>query len=387
MLNVTLHVRNAALERVARIEDFSVASLVPRFNDLGSWMIQGIPLASEVGNALVPGAGIVALLGDQVLMSGPMLFPEITFGPTGYMLNASGCDDMIAAYSRVIYPDPTTYPDGSGQWSVYSDDRSGPAETVMKEYVEANAGPSALSGRRYQGLIVAPDTALGDSVTYTARLTALGDAMNQLALSGGGLRYYVVQDEDDLVFHVAEPTDRTGTVKFNPTLGNVRTLRYGRKMGSTNSVLVGGGGDATARVFQIVQDSASQAQWGITLETFKDQRQTSDLTELQQAGAEELYNHSDQDGVEIEPIDTAALTFGTDYDLGDLVSVVINGLPITEAIREVRIDQTREGQRVIPVVGTPGVIETATSERRILDLLFQRQRQLARRLGVLEVAQ
>lgn len=385
---VVLHVRDASLNRVAQVEDFTSAQLALRFNDVGAWLIEGMPLSSVAAQALVPGAGIVATQGDRVLLSGPLLFPEITWDENGYVLNASGADDMLAVYGRLTFPDPSMYPDPvTGQWSVYSDDRGpDPAETVMKEYVEANAGPSALSPRQVTGLTIAPDTGLGDTVSFSARNEAMGGVLRQLATAGGGLRFTVVQESGGLVFDVAEVVDRSATARFSPTLGNLQHLRYGRKMASTNWVLVGGGGDGVARVFVTGTNADSIATWGMVLEGFRDQRQTSVVDELLAAAAEELAEKGDQDGIALEPIDTDALAFGTDYGLGDMVTVLVDGVPITEPIREARIEIKDDVATVFPIVGTPAQVETGTDEARAMDLLFARLRQQAQRLSLLEVA-
>lgn len=389
MDTVTLHVRDADRQRVALIEDFASATIIPRFNQTGAWLIQGMPLSSRAAQALVPGAGIIAMLGDRVLLSGPLVFPEITWGPDGYLLNASGTDDLLAVFGRLMFPDPSAYPDAvTGKWSVYSDDRGpDPAETVMKEYVDANAGPGALSARRWAGLTIAADQGIGDDVSFSARNYVLGDALSQLAIAGGGLRFTVTQDDEDLVFDVTQPADRTATARFSPVLGNLDSLKYGRKMATTNWALVGGGGEGVDRVFVSTSNPISIAAWGMMVETFRDQRQTEVVTELLAAGQEELENNGDQTGLELVPLETEAVTFGDTYDVGDEVTVIVNGVAITDIVREARIEVADDVATVTPVVGTPGAVETGTDAERGMDLLFNRMRQQARRLSLLEVAQ
>lgn len=387
MENITLHVRDANLQRVCALDDFTKATLIPRYNDVGAWLVEGIPLASRAGQALVPGAGIVAMQGDTVLLSGPLLFPEITWDDNGYLLNASGSDDMVAVFGRLTFPDPAAYPNASGLWSVYSDDRGpDPAETVMKEYVDANAGPGALSARRWAGLTIAADTGLGSTVSFSARNWNLGELLSQLAIAGGGLRFNVVQVGGALEFDVTVPADLSATARFSPSLGNLAGLKYGKKMATTNWVLVGGGGDGVARVFVTTNNVASITEWGMVLEGFKDQRQTIVVDELLAAGEEELATNGDQTGIELQPLDTAAVSFGEDYTVGDQVTVMVDGVPVVEVVREARIELADDAQVVTPVVGTTGYVETGTDEARAVDLLFGRQRQNARRLSLLEVA-
>lgn len=377
-----LWVRDANRELVAPIEQFTSATIKPVFNDMGAWLIKGIPVGSDAASALVPGAGIIAVRNDDVVMSGPLLFPSLDWSDKGYVLDASGADDNLALWARLCYPDAPSLDLNAA----YSDDRSGPAETVMRQYVDNNAGPSAAMARQWAGLVMETDFARGDDVAYSARLDTLGDVLVQLALVGGAWGFRVLQTSDGTTLHfqVYDPVDRSDTVKFGAGFGNLKHSTYGLKAGALNHVVVGGGGDGTLRTFVELDNLDSQLLWGMRIEGFKDQRQTSVVDELDQAGQEELDTKSDQTNLTLEVINTDAVSYGTSYNLGDTVTVVVDGVGIAELVRSIQFDLTDRGETITPVVGTAGAVEAGTSEARAVDVLLARIRTLARNLSRIE---
>jgi hypothetical protein len=71
----------------------------------------------------------------------------------------------------------------------------------------------------------------------------------------------------------------------------------------------------------------------------------------------------------VTPIDTGAMAYGIDYDLGTIVTAVVEGVPLREAIREIRISLTPDGpQRIVPVIGTPGRHDVLAVFRRLAGL-------------------
>lgn len=377
-----LWVRDANRELVAPIEQFTSATFKPVFNDLGAWLIKGIPMTSDAAVALVPGAGIIAVRNDDVVMSGPLLFPTLDWSDNGYVLDASGADDNLALWARLCFPAAPSL----NLNAAYSDDRSGAAETVMRQYVDNNAGPSAAVARQWAGLALETDLGRGDAVSYSARLDTLGDVLVQLALAGGawGFRVRQASDETALHFQVYDPEDRSSYVKFGAGMGNLKHYTYGRKAGALNHVIVGGGGEGTLRTFVELDNLDSQVLWGMRIEGFKDQRQTTDTTELAQAGQEELDTKSDQTNLTLEVINTDAVAYGTSYNLGDTVTVVVDDEGIAELVRSIQFDLTDKGETITPVVGTAGAVEAGTSEARAVDVLLARIRTLARNLSRIE---
>lgn len=387
----TFHVRDRTGQRIAAINDYAKVKLVQRYNAVGAWVIEGVPMTSRAASVLVPGAGIEALRDGELVLSGPMLKPTLAWSSAGYTLTASGVDDNLLLAGRLCYPAaPSINPN-----SAYADVRTGVASTVMAAYVNNNLGPLADSTRR-QDVGMGADPATGLAVSYSARFDRLLDVLFQLGLpevAGGlGLGFRIAAVDPDVYgysrqFQMYTPNNLVTTVQFSATRGNLQSYTYDREMAALNYVLVGGGGDGTLRVFQADQNADSIAEWGLRLEGFKDQRQTSVLADLVQAAADELAVKGDQASLELQPEDTDAMAWGTDWVLGDQVRVLIDGAPVDDVVREVTIELAgTEPEVVTPTVGTPGAVAAGSSADAALGLLFTRQADLARRLGRLERA-
>ncbi len=53
------------------------------------------------------------------------------------------------------------------------------------------------------------------------------------------------------------------------------------------------------------------------------------------------------------PLDTDGQMFGTDWTLGDIVTVIAGGLTVIDQIREVHVTLDDAGVTIIPSVGQP----------------------------------
>jgi hypothetical protein len=377
-----IYVRDAYLNRVAEVDDFKFLDMVLRFNSPSSWALD-LPTDSFAARELIkPKAGIIVVRDGQTILSGMVTNRKRKWDSSGDITTVTGVDDTIWLARRLAYPVPNGPPYSASEYDV----RTGAAETVMRQYVDYNAGANARSERRVPGLVLAADQGRGKTVTGRARFHVLLEILQSLALAGGDLGFRIVQVGKNLEFQVYEPSDKTKTAIFSPLLGNLREFEYSSDDAEANYVIVGGQGEGTARTFVERGDSASITKYG-RIESFLDRRDTTDSTELNQAIDEELAQKAEQMSLSISPIDTEQLQFGRDYGLGDKVSVVIThpneiveveeinyfiseyqAVPfqnerirkiqekidvIQDVVREVKISITPEGESVVPSVGTP----------------------------------
>jgi hypothetical protein len=367
-----LHVRSADLRRVAEVDDYTQLELVMRFNRTGTWVLD-LPAGTEAAAALAGfDAGLIVTRDGRTVMSGPVTGITRQRDADTNSLTVAGVDDSVWLARRLALPVPSGPPYTAAAYDV----RSGAAETVLRAYVDANLGPGARPERRVLGLTLAPDQLRGKTVKGRARFQTVGELLARLALVGLG--YRIVQVGNGLVFEVYVPTDRTRTAVFSEELGNLDGFTYQAQAAEANYVIAAGGGEGTARVFAERGDSTSIVRYG-RIETFLDQRQTTDPTELQQAIDEELAERAEQVGLSISPADTEALKFGRDYDLGDRVTVMVDSTPIRDVLREVKITLDGGGETVTPTVGTPDGPRPGQVLR-----LFDRMRSLQRRVSNVE---
>lgn len=365
--------------------------LRPIHLDVGEWLIE-LPfdgdLTGPAGQLLTPRAGVVFAVNDTIVMSGPVTRPTRIRADDGtHTLQVAGNDDLWYLATRHARQSPAEPSPTGGLYSTDRDVVTGPAETVIKHYVDVNAGPAAVAARRIPGLQLAPDLARGSTVTGSARLPdPLVELIAGLA-AVGGLGFRAVQTAPGTTtFDVFTPADRTGSVKFSTTLRNLRSYEYEVEAPTATHVTVGGAGEGAARYYH---EAAVTSAWG-RIETFVDQRHTTDPAELAQAADEALSEGAERFSVRAELQPTPAHQWApvvtspaaATYDLGDQVAVVIDGVEITETIRELRIvHEAGKGTQIVPIVGTRNQGDPAD---RTYESLIRSLRSLARRLDVLE---
>lgn len=371
----TIHVRrNSDLARVAQLADYVDCELAPRFNDVGTWTLNLDRRQAAAALLTDPAYGIEVVRDGDPVFSGPVRAMKHVRARSASTLTVAGPDDMVWLARRRAHPQPATAapPYNTAEFDV----RTGACSTVLRQYVDVNAGPGALTQRRVPGMTLSTDPAAGTTVTGRARWEQLLEFLRGLALTGGGLGFRVLQQSGALVFDVYQPADKSATVVFSEELGNLEGYTYERTGPEVNYVYLGGAGEGAARVIRENQISASVVDWG-RAEDFVDARSLTNADEMTQASFEALTERGDTTGLSITPVDTAGQAFGTHYALGDRVSAVVDGATVQELIREVKIRLTPDGPATVaPQIGTPG--------RTSVLALFDGFKRLRRRITNLE---
>jgi hypothetical protein len=360
--DLTVEVRNANLERVGQLlpRDLVGFSAVLRFNNVGNWSIP-LPANNLMAEALrAPGAGIIVTGPDGVIMSGPTTSAKRTQSqddPIGTWL-ISGLDDSVVLSERLAYPTPTTA-DVAAQTNAH-DIRTGIASTVMNAYVDANIGPSAPTARKIPTLTLAADSATGSTVTGNARFDRLGELLNGLSLIDG-LGFDIKQTGASLQFRVYQPTDRSASVRMDIDNNGLTRTEYTYTAPALTRAIVAGQGEGASRAMVEVTTSDSttaEAAWARRIELFKDQRGSSNTTELTQAGQEALAEKGKTiEGISASPSDDQNMAYGIDWNLGDRVSVVVGDTTISRIVTEVGLQISADGVRIGATVGEPSTAD------------------------------
>lgn len=359
---VVVEVRDKTLTRRGQIPTGLLdldATLVA--SGVGSWRLRlptsvpGRPEVAAMADLLrTPGSGLVVTHVDPavgVLFSGPMQTPEAKAGasdPAG-TLTVQGVTDDVLLFKRRAYGQPSIA-DVSAQ-TVGWDVRTGVAETVMRAYVDANMGPSAPVSRRVSLLTLAPDLGRGPSVTRSERFTVLGEVLQEIG-TVAGLGFRVVQVGDVLQFQVYAPTDRTGLVRLDVRNGTLSEQSASVSPPSVTRAIVAGQGEGADRTLlerTTAESLAAEEEWGPwgRVESFIDQRQTDDLTELQQAGDKALAEGgATTTTVRAVPADDLTMRYPIDWGLGDRVTVIVDGQETTSRVASAQIILDASGVRV-----------------------------------------
>lgn len=363
--DLTVEVRNSALQRVGQLTEADLVGFkaILRNNNVGSWSAT-LPVGSKMGEALrQPGAGLILSTAEGTLLSGPtstVVTSQSVDDQTG-TYTITGIDDSVLLKERLAYPTPTTA-DVTAQTIAY-DIRTGLAEAVMKAYVDANIGPSAPALRRVAGLTVQALAGLGPSVRASARFETLHELLRGLA-DVSGLSFTIEQVGSALQFQVWQPVDRSSYIRLDLDNGQLSKSEYSYTQPKATRTIVAGQGEGTARTFleRTSADSlTAEMAWGRRIEVFKDQRNTNDTTELQQAGDEILsVDGKTKVAVDIQPTDDTTMRFGVDWNLGDKVGVVVGDTQLTAVVTEVALLVKKDGVRLAATVGEPAALDFET---------------------------
>lgn len=353
----TVEVRDGDFIRQGQIDHkFLDLMFVEVFRGVGSWQLK-LPVEHPLLPLLkTPGSGLVVTdRSTGRVFSGRMqtaVLSQDATDPKGTWV-ISGVDDSVVAQATVVLPDPTSEPDeqSTAYWNI-----AGAGETVMKQAVRLNAADLAIAARDYPWLSAATDLARGETISVTVRFDVLGDFLTSAGLKSN-LGWAFFQVDDGVVFDVFEPQDKTALIRLDVRNGGLESTELGWSAPTATQVLVlgqGEGADRTVLPVTTADSLAAAAAWGLRWEATKDQRNTDDPTELQQAGEEILVEQGVTiNSLKVTPSDAPNQHLGTDWWLGDKVTVIIDESPTAAIVNQVATSITTAGVIRQAIVGDP----------------------------------
>ena len=222
-----VYVRDAGLNRLGQVAEYTSLTVVPRFNAVGAYTLE-VSADSDKAPLLAEGNGLIIRTADnQTVMSGPIRTVDwsrsSSDGGSG-KLTVGGVDDTSLLAQYTCWPSPTAVI-GSQTASVYKISAA-VAETAMRALVNVNAGPGALTSRKNPIAIWAAVGGRGPTITrevnqFDNLLTVLAD----IAGSAGPLGFRIVQAGTGLQFQVYAPTVQAAA-RFSFRLGNLTDASY-----------------------------------------------------------------------------------------------------------------------------------------------------------------
>ena len=377
-MKLRVHVYNPSLEMVGVVDTWESLEIVIRYNAGGNWVLK-MPSHHPQAALLREGRRVV-FYADTI--DGPVdsgivrkVSEAVSEGQAFGTLTISGINDTARLGHRLAWPNPDAAIGAQTGAAHYVD--SGDAEDVALAIIDANAGSSAISGRPIPSLVVPSSASRGSSVAISTRFDNLLDVVSSTANAGGiGIR--VIQNGDALNVVVTEPAALPG--RFSPKIGNISEWDWSITSPSVTRGIVAGQGEGTARTFIMRVNSTAETDWHEHIEAFVDARDTNDSTTLQARGDELLTDGTAVGGLSQTAIDIPGMAFGVDYNLGDNAEVDLNGLIITDVIREVKIEASSTTASITPSVGdpdqnsdTPTIYRAVRRYRRRLDRLERRK--------------
>lgn len=378
--DLTVEVRDETLARVGRLDgaDLVGAQFILKYNQVGSWSVQLHSTSTMATLLRTPGYGIVVTGPAGVILSGPTMAAQLdqTQDDPDGTWTITGTDDSVILAERLTYPDPAEA-DVTAQTQAY-DTRNDVAETVLKEYVDANLvnGPVV---RQVNNLTVEADLGRGSSVYADARFNQMQELFHGLAQTGG-IGYRIEQVGNGLVFQVYEPVDRSGLIRLDIDNGRLTTTNYSYTAPTLTRAIVGGAGEAEERLFYegtLTQSTNAETEWGRRIERFVDSRNTQDATEFAQHAKEALIDDGKTKvALTVTPTDDGTMLFGNEWGLGDTLTVTAGTITTTAVVYTVALSVQADGVYIAAEVGKPLAIgfedkladETLAQTRRLSEI-------------------
>lgn len=264
--------------------------------------------------------------------------------------DADGRDFYVSRgqhYNVMLLAEPTRYPAGSA----YTD-KSGPAETVAKEFVNENIGPAAISPPRdasgvMPGLSVEASAGTGATWSGARSNQNLHDVLVELAdyapadymILGTGPATFEFQWRANQWGNDRTQGNAAGNapVVFSPRLRNVANVQYSHnRTDEINVVYVLGEGVGDERqVVTVTTGQENDSPWARRA-VCRDARTVS-YDDLADKGWETLNKMESQIETKADVMQTTATRFGRDWDLGDLVTLEYRDFSVTQKIVAVQV--------------------------------------------------
>jgi hypothetical protein len=341
-------------------------SVALNYNDVSAF---SFAVPTEALAQLQPNGGVLITRNGFDLIHGPItsVLDQRDFANPDGLITLSGRSDEIMLTDRVCYPAPASA--FTAQTNGALDTQTGAAETVIKHYVNMNAGPGALAARQTAGLTIEADSARGASVTANAQFDVLLTLIQPLA-NGATLGFRIARSGTGRIFQVFAPRDLHATVRFGLLLRNMTQLSDQQDAPAATRELVGGGTAPTTKAFSEVADTGSEATFGRRIEKYTSDASTTVLATLTQEGTTALITDGPQEQLAFQAIDTGAAMYGRDYLLGDKITVIKASGEIADILGGVLFDvQPGSAETLTLTIGPPGSTGTRPNSFRAIQTL------------------
>jgi hypothetical protein len=219
-------------------------------------------------------------------------------------------------------------------------------EAAMRHYVNVEAISPYITDLAIPNLVLEADSGRGGTLTadYNGRLQMLDEVCNELSAAGDPdpLGWDILftpatsppTGPGTLTFRVRSRRDKS-TVKISGEFQTINGSTYEHNlMDYKNYALVGGSGEGTARIFRTVTDGTSPtgAQARVI---FVDESSYSTNAELDQQGVARLQDYAAPESVTADYNQHGAFRYIRDFDLGDIVTVVVGKYNLITTITEI----------------------------------------------------
>lgn len=343
--------------------------------DLRNW-----ELVQLDGNGDLIPFGVLLTWNDDVFIV-PLLIEDWTFkrtlndeGALTEMLTFTGADFLALLANRIAYRNPgAAWSAQTAGSTTYGPD---PAETVIKDIVNANLVTAGDTSRRVPLLSVATDQGRGGTVTYkvvtpqpgvetgTENATVAQSLMDMVRAvdEQSSMGVDITLGDGELVFECHPPRDLSEVAVFSPTLGNLPEASLTASAPTGNAALAQS--KVTGANFTQTTGAGATSPWR-RVEQFLDQSSTDTAADVTTAANQAIVAGASRINIAVTVVDLPRLRFGADdpaagvqgYRVGDIVTLDLrDGVTYSDVVSKVQLvaDATGDAytETVTPTIGT-----------------------------------
>lgn len=268
----------------------------------------------------------------------------------GIMTTTAYGHELTGIFKNFIVIPPT----GEARWI-----KQGMSRGVMKSFVEEQIGSLGENPKRIISLLdISSSTDRGTYWRISARYSNMADELEAASImTAASPQIWIVNNR--LLFEVAYGTNRQSNQNSSPRAifgishDTVRTAGiYNSVADFKNWALVAGQGVGEER--DVVDVHAIPEPEGLDRrELYVDARDLADIADLPGRGYVKLSDYGSENYIEAEVLSSSGLTYQTDYDLGDLVTLEMAGQTQHTTITEATETWDEEGYSLSFVFGRP----------------------------------
>ena len=247
----------------------------------------------------------------------------------------------------------TLYPSSTVTGAEGYDVIQGSTETVLKHYIANNLTAPSDTNRKIIGLAIAPDQERGiASDTYMSRFERV-DELAAKVCKNAKMGYTVTVEGGAMVFEVIEAVDKTAgqsernRIIFSRRRGNITTSRRERSLASAKNAFYATKSGATlvadALTTLVLRDTDTPR--GIERRELHLNVSVDTVADIAPYALKDAADYIDTDSMNVDILGNG---YGTDYQLGDIVTMLDedSGVALDAQITAARLTYTTSGRSV-----------------------------------------
>lgn len=327
------------------VQDIASISMVIKYNEFSQWTIKTV---SKDPCPFERGTGVLIIRDGKPILVGEATLIEQEYDGRDKLFSwaVTGNSELTLLSRRIIYPDPTT----DNLNVAYSYTATGQLSVVIQDMIEYNLGEQALSARVDPRIVRGnTDRPIGDVVTVQTRFGNLWDVIKKfIDAYGYGIKEVYNINTGKTSFDLYQTSDRSDKVLFSTSWMTILQWTRTEKEPEGNFIISACQGTGTERDIAVASSAESIGLWG-RIEYFNDARSETSAATNAAAKLDQLNTYQSGYTVTLSTAENAP-QFGIDWELGDIISIEINGEIRAGKITQIGINVDKRTETISPSI-------------------------------------